>query len=363
MNYLIDIGHPAHVHLFRNFALDMTARGHDVLFTCREKEFELELLNHFGLPYKSFGKKYSSTYGKIWGMAEFGWKEFITGLSFKPDVLLSHGSPYAAHAACLLRKPHISFEDTFNFEQIRLYKPFTSAILTSTYAHPDLGSMNIRYAGYHELAYLHPNRFTANPKIRELLGVAENEKYFIVRFVSWEASHDIGHQGITLSNKQKLVIELSKRGRVYITSEKKLPADLEKFRIKIPPFEMHHAIAYASLLFGESATMASEAAMLGVPSIFLDNTGRLYTREQEERYGLVFNFSESEDDQQKSIQKAIELAEKKDILIEWKARKDRMLRDKIDVTAFLVWLVENWPGSLRTMKQQPDYYQNFNTII
>ncbi len=38
MKILIDIGHPAHVHIFRNFAKEMTKKGHKVLMTCREKE-------------------------------------------------------------------------------------------------------------------------------------------------------------------------------------------------------------------------------------------------------------------------------------------------------------------------------------
>ena len=44
MRILIDIGHPAHVHLFKNFAWQMQEKGHKVLFTCREKEFEIDLL-------------------------------------------------------------------------------------------------------------------------------------------------------------------------------------------------------------------------------------------------------------------------------------------------------------------------------
>lgn len=343
MNYLIDIGHPAHVHLFRNFALEMQNRGHKVLFTCRDKEFEIELLKHYNLPYQSFGKKYSSTPGKLWGMLKFDLMEIFAGLRFKPDMLFSHGSPYAAMAAFILRKPHISFEDTFNFEQIRLYKPFTSAILTSSYDHPDLGSKNVKYEGYHELAYLHPNHFKPDPSIRELLGVKEDEKYFLLRFVSWQASHDIGHTGISLDNKMKVVTELSKYGKVLISSEKKLPQKLESYRIRIPSWRMHDAIAFSSLLYGESATMASEAAMLGVPSIYLDDTGRLYTTELEKKYGLVFNYSESENDQHFSILKAVEIAKKEDGSEFWKAKRDAMLQDKIDVAQFLVNFVENWP--------------------
>ena len=72
MRVLIDIGHPAHVHLFRNMALELMKEGSVVLFTCREKEFEKELLVYYGLPYRSLGRKYSGTAGKIVGIARFG---------------------------------------------------------------------------------------------------------------------------------------------------------------------------------------------------------------------------------------------------------------------------------------------------
>ena len=126
---------------------------------------------------------------------------------------------------------------------------------------------------------------------------------------------------------------------------------------------MHDAIASASLLYGESATMASEAAVLGVPAIYLDNTGRCYTREEEERYGLVFNFTESEVDQQKSIQKGVELLSTPGILAEWQTRRQKMLSDKIDVTAFLAWFVENWPESMKIMKATPDYTERFKNTM
>lgn len=56
MRILIDIGHPAHVHLFKNFTHEMEKRGHELLFTCRDKEFEIALLEYNKLKYVSFGK-------------------------------------------------------------------------------------------------------------------------------------------------------------------------------------------------------------------------------------------------------------------------------------------------------------------
>ncbi|GAP42364.1 predicted glycosyltransferase [Lentimicrobium saccharophilum] len=359
MNVLIDIGHPAHVHLFRHFAEEMQQNGHRILFTCREKEFEIYLLNKYGFQYKSFGKKYKSGFGKLWGLLKFDIKEYLAGLKFKPDIFLSHGSMYAAHAAFLLGKPHISFEDTFNFEQIRLYKPFTTAILTADYDHPLKSSKVIKYAGYHELAYLHPGRFTPDIHVLEELGVKENEKYVILRFVSWNASHDYGHKGISIGNKLKAVEEFSKYARVFISSESELPADLKKYKFKIAPHRMHDAIAFADMLFGESSTMSEEAAMLGVPSVYLFNNSTFYTQHLEKEYSLMFNFSESEQDQQKAIEKGIELLQMPGLKEEWKKRRDRMLAEKIDVTAFLVWFIENYPESKRIMQENPEYQYRF----
>ena len=120
MNILIDIGHPAHVHMFHPFAVEMQKRGHKVLFTCRDKEFEVKLLTKYGLDFVNFGKKSKSTLGKIFDLIKFDYKEWRVARQFKPDVFLSHGSITASHVAWLMKKPSIAFEDTFNMEQIRL---------------------------------------------------------------------------------------------------------------------------------------------------------------------------------------------------------------------------------------------------
>lgn len=359
MKILIDIGHPAHVHLFRFFAQEMQKKGHQIFFTCRDKEFEIYLLKKFGFNFKSFGKKYKSGIGKLWGLIEFDIKEFITGLKFRPDILISHGSMYAAHAAFLLGKPHISLEDTFNFEQIRLYKPFTKVILTADYDHPLKSDKVIRYAGYHELAYLHPRRFKPDKSILKELGVTDSEEYGIIRFVSWNASHDYGHSGISYENKIKAVVAFSKYAKVFISSEKELPDELKKYQIRIAPEKMHDAIAFSTLVFGESSTMAEEAAMLGVPSIYLNNKSTFYTKHLEKDYCLVFNYTESNSEQLLAIEKGVELLQQTNIKMEWQQKRESMLSDKIDVTAFMVWFVENYPDSEKTMKENPDYQNNF----
>jgi len=193
----------------------------------------------------------------------------------------------------------------------------------------------------------------------QLLGVDEGEKYVIMRFVSWNASHDVGHSGLSLEIKHKAVKEFSKYAKVFISSEGELPVDLKQYQIKIPPERMHDALAFTSLLYGESATMASECACLGVPAIFHDNVGRGYADEEEKKYCLVFNYTESFEDQEKSIQKGIELLQVQNLKQEFQKNHQKMLSEKIDVTAFMVWLIENYPESMRVVKKNPEYQNKF----
>lgn len=347
MRILIDIGHPAHVHLFRPFAKMMTGRGHRVLFTLREKEFEKALLEAAGFDYISMGRKRKGFIGKALGLLVFDWKEWRIARRFRPDVLMSHGSMYAAHAAWLLGRPHISFEDTYNMEQIRLYEPFTSVILTGDYPHPVISKKELHIPAYHELAYLHPAVFTPDRSVLGQLGMSEGGRYVLLRFVSWGATHDAGHKGMSLENKRESVKRFSKYARVFISSESPLPADLEPYRLPTPPERIHDVLAFASLVFGESATMVSEGAVLGVPGVYLDNTGRYYTAEQESRYGLCFNFTESSEDQALAIAKGEEILRPG---ADFSAARARLLEDKIDLSSWLVNYVEDYVARLHTGK-------------
>ena len=82
MKILIDINHPAHVHLLKNFAFEMQKKGHQILFTCRDKEFEIELLESLRFEYINFGKKFSSLSGKILGLFKFNVKLLRIALKF-----------------------------------------------------------------------------------------------------------------------------------------------------------------------------------------------------------------------------------------------------------------------------------------
>lgn len=354
MRILIDIGHPAHVHLFKNFAWEMQKKGHFILFSTREKEISAYLLKKYGFDFKSFGKPFRGIIGKTIGLILFDIKLFIVSLKFKPDIYLSHGSMYAAHVSWILGKPHIAFEDTGNMEQIKLYLPFTKVVLTS-YSFPrDFGSKQIRYTGFHDSAYLHPKRFNPDPDIFHLLGIQPDQKYVIVRFVSWQATHDFNQKGFLEGQKLELIHELEKYVHVFITSEIPETGELKKYEIQIPPEKIHDALYYAALSIGEGATIASECALLGTPAIYVSSITAMKLKEQT-KLGLVYcykNFIEAK-------KKAIEIIENNNIRNDLLENRKALLESQIDLTAFLIWFIENYPESFRIMKKNPEYQMQF----
>ncbi|ERM84328.1 hypothetical protein P872_14885 [Rhodonellum psychrophilum GCM71 = DSM 17998] len=337
MNILIDINHPAHVHYFRNFSEIMREIGHQTLFVSRDKEMAQKLLNHYKIPFIDRGKGKDGKIGKFMYMAYANWKLHSVARKFRPDLFLNFLHPYPSQVASYLSKPSLVFSDSEHAKlHHQLTVPFASTIYTPACYLTDLGKKQIRFKSYMELSYLHPAYFTPNPEIFEILGVHEKEKFVIVRFVSWGAAHDFGMTGMSLQNKIHAVQELSKYARVFISSEGKLPENLEKYRIKIPYDRIHDALYYSSMIFGESGTMSSEAAVLGTPAFFISSLKLGYLEEQEKEFGLVFNYGISEIDQKSAIGKAVEILKDQESEAIFQAKRENLLAQCIDTTSFMV---------------------------
>jgi predicted glycosyltransferase len=356
MKILIDINHPAHVHYFKNMIKIMKAEGHDFLVISRNKEIEHYLLKQEHIPFVSRGEGSNSFKGKF--IYFFYAIYFLVKQvkRFKPDIVISFGTPYPAIAAWLLGKPHISINDTEHAKMHHyLTDPFSKAILTPSCYNKNLGSKQIRFNGYMELCYLHPNYFKPDKSVLKMLKVNDNERFVIIRFVSWNAAHDVGQIGLTLEAKHLMVKELSKYAKVFISSESKLPEDLEPYKLSIPPEKIHDVLAFATLFIGEGATMASECACLGTPAIYVNSLEVGYCTEEENKYQLVYGFRNSVG----VIDKALALLTKNSSKTTYVRRKLTMLNEKIDPTAFFTWFFEDYPNSLKTMKKNPDYQNNF----
>lgn len=343
MRIIVDIGHPSQVHFFKNFILDQQKKGNQVLVTVSDKDMAIALLKAFGIKYINLGTYGKSLLKKIINLPVMDLKMYKIARDFKPDILLGFGSVRASHVAWFIRKPSIIFDgDHFSFPY---YKWFAKTIcLFSGFEKTGRKIINIR--GYKELAYLHPEWFRPNP------AAATAQPITLLRFVS-RAFHDIGKEVFDLEFKRKLVAELSKCSTVYISSEAPLPDDLERYRININPEDMHNFLSNINLLVTDSGTMTTEAAVLGVPvvrcSTFIGHSKLGIFKELEAKYGLVFNYR----DPKQALQKAVVLAQNPDIRILWEQKRKDLLRDKIDVTSFMIWFVEHYPHSIEGANSYP----------
>lgn len=359
MKILFHLGHPAHFHLFKNVITGLKAKNHHVIIVIKKKDVLEDLLKSSGFDYFNIlpeGRKNNKISIAI-GQLKQDWMLLKLCRKHKPDILAGT-SVAISHVGKLLGIPSINLNED-DAEVVPLYAklayPWADKIVAPKVCSTGKWSYKtITYPGYHELAYLHPNHFTPSKDVVQKYFLEEG-KYFIIRFAQLTAHHDDGVKGINREIAMKIINLLLPHGKIYITSERKLEPEFEQYRIKIDPKDMHHVMAYCSLYIGDSQTMAAEAGVLGVPFIrFNDFVGRIsYLDELENKYKLGYGITT---DKVAELYSTIKILIKtKNIKDIFQKRREKMLSEKIDLSLFLTWFIENYPKSAEEIKHSPEY--------
>ena len=359
MRVALFFGHPAHFHMLKYVADGLKVHGHEVFFVIKKKDILETLCQNAGFKY--FKIREGRTGSKIGliksvlGMEYHMWKFLKRN---KIDILV--GSTLSFTASKINRISVIAMgEDDAdvvpNFA--KLVYPFASCVLTPDSCNNGRWDIkSTKYPGFQKLAYLHPKRFSPDSKIVEQYKINPNKPYFLIRFAKLNAHHDTGVSGISTEIAQHLIDMLRPHGHIYITSERELEPQFEQYRLHINPLDIHHVMAFATLYIGDSQSMANEAAMLGVPSLrFNDFVGAKkigVMEELEHVYGLTYGISSHEPE--RLYAKVDELLAMPNLREEFQARRQKMLADKIDVTAFFTWFIENYPKSRDEVKSKAE---------
>ena len=338
---LFDVSHPAHVHLFRHTIQELENRGSEVAVTSREKDITVDLLDAYGIDHTPISNKGRSKLALASEWLKREVRTVRTAVSFEPDVIVSRLNPSAAHASMVARCPSIVFDDSEKARfAARITHPFADVVCTPQEFNRELGEKQRRYDGFHELAYLHPDRFEPDSSPLQEYGIDTDEHYAVLRFVSWGAHHDVNQRGISREGKHELVRTLSERGEVYITSEAELPPEFEAYRLPVPPELVHQLLYHANMYVGDSQTMATEAAVLGTPAVrsnsFVGSGDMSNFVRLEREYGLM----QSTADEQEALEIVEELLQTPGIQDTWEQRRQRLIDETIDVTEFILSLVE-----------------------
>ncbi len=318
------------MHFFKHAIRRLREKGHEILISARAKDVTTRLLEAYGLEYREL----SALRGGRLGMAreylerQFGLLRLIR--RFRPHVLAAIGGVFVAPAGRLTGRPSVVFTDT---EHVALDSfltfPWATRIVTPAVFKKELGPAQVRYDGFQELAYLYPRYLRPDPALRADLGLAGAERFALLRFVSWQASHDVGHSGLGAELKRRAIERLSRHGRVFVSTESELPAELAPHALAVAPERAHDVLAQASLYFGEGATMATESGLLGTPSVYVSSlVGTMGNFDALESAGLVHSFRDGE----AALERAEALFADAGAEERWRRRSRALAESSADVT-------------------------------
>ena len=332
LDIVVTIQHPAHVHFFKNAYHELSRRGHDLHVFLREKSVARDLLDTYDIDYEVLAGQSDGLASLATSQLRYEWRLLRAARRIQPDVMTAIGGLAVAHVASLVGARSVVFTDTEHATlSNRLAFPFADVVCTPECYRDRVGRNHHQYAGYHELAYLHPDRFTPDESVLDAVGLSPDDDYVVLRLIAWGASHDVGQGGF--DDVTDAVERIEATGReVLITAEGDLPEAVADRRATIEPHRLHDLLYYADLFVGEGATTAVESAVLGTPAVYVNTLSMGYTDELDETYDLLYGFH-GEDRHRSALDAAVEILESD---ADWGERRVDLLTEKRDVTNVIV---------------------------
>lgn len=281
MRILFYIVHPAKFHLFRN-TINELKKNHHVDLIINSKDVLSQLIETEGWTYTNLfpnGRNRSEKPSVIKSALKFlltiiklewyllrknRYKIYITD-----DSLVVNG--------WIRRIPSFIFNDndiaTIKFNKILFY--FASKIFSPTTT--NLGEFNkkkIPFKGNKALAHLHPSYFIPQRIILKKYNIIE-EKYFLIRTAKLNATHDANENlGLTDESIGKIFELNNGIYKILIVTERKLPEQYAENIFRGNALDLVHIINFAKFVISDSGTMATEAAVLGVPNILINKLAK-----------------------------------------------------------------------------------------
>ncbi|MDD4331893.1 MAG: hypothetical protein PHU28_06190, partial [Methanosarcinaceae archaeon] len=114
MKVLFSVGHPGHVHLFKNLIWALQKKGHECKILASDKDVSISLLNAYSLDYTLAGNsKTSSFLLKVFGQLKTEHSLYKVAKKLKPDILVGGpGGLSVSHIGKILKIPSIVSDDT-----------------------------------------------------------------------------------------------------------------------------------------------------------------------------------------------------------------------------------------------------------
>ena len=367
MNYLFYLVHPAKFHFHRVSINRLLERGHKVDILINTKDVLEELVIEEGWNYKNIfpkGRKINSfppyisalfilplNYYRLWS--------YIIGKTY--DLFIG---PQLCAIGKITGTPTLYVTDDDIHTTPNQIPNFEMADYVLAPKLCDIGAYNykrIHYDSQKALAHLHPNYFRINTN--NIPTRLRNSKgYFMIRLSKYNSIHDSeSRNGIDDKALEIIVSKLIEEGDIFISSERRIPENFEKYLIDIEKKSISDILSQSSLLVSDSTTMIAEAATLGIPSIEYDDWWEEIEliKEIQVKYKLSKGVKTGD---YVSLTKILEefIQNMNQMKKTIRERHERFLSDCIDISSFQFWLLSNFPDSAELALRDPAYQYNFN---
>lgn len=306
--------------------------GTTFLVAAREKDITTRLMDRYGIEYVTLAPVGNGLAGQFRELLRREAAMFALARRCRPRVIMGTSVHAARIARCCGARSMVLCEDDAKY--IPLFRwlayPLAHAIVTpEALAYENHGLRHFTYPAYQKLFYLHPARFAPDAGVRGELGLSASERYAVIRLSSLQAHHDIGARGMSEEMIRDIVALTSPEMRVFISSEKPLPAEFECHRMPLPPDRMHHVLSQAEFLISDSQSMTVESALLGVPAFKINTfAGRISVIRELEEAGLAFGYRPGQEaDLVRDVRSIHALPNRRDV---FEKRRATMLARRID---------------------------------
>jgi predicted glycosyltransferase len=271
MEIVVDLLHPAHLNFFVNAIGELEKHniGINIIYRTRG---EIKAILEHDLPGKNFvevGRHYKTLPGKLIALfhREYQILKYLKSQNF--DLTLGVAGFYIGFPAKLMAKSSITFSDDWEYKTTFYLSKYSSDYLMIPKLIPANGQNILKYNGYKELAYLHPNYY--KPKLRQLKEAGFTPgKFIFIRLVS---SVSLNYYNLTIGNLQDFFKAVKKEGYdIVVSTEESEQSSMysDTCHILEPPVEdIHSWQANAALTVSFGDTIARESCLLGTPTIYL----------------------------------------------------------------------------------------------
>ncbi|MET0636788.1 MAG: DUF354 domain-containing protein [Chitinophagaceae bacterium] len=266
---LIDIKHPAQLNLFSGLARSLRANGWDVTISYLNRgKIPLIIRKEFpGFTLMAVGASKGTRWSIIW---QGNIKRTMTFLKLllanRYNICVAASSVPLALACRLTGTPIIQFYDDPERKRINAM----NARMSTQLFFPPIVSKTDKISIFNclkEWSYLSPKRFTPDPSVLADYGLKPNQ-YVFVREVSNKSFNYFNQEDAIVAGFSR---QIRSDIKVVLSLEDKTMASRYPAHWKIleePVADIHSLIYYSKLLVSSGDSMAREAAMLGVPSIY-----------------------------------------------------------------------------------------------